>query len=162
MVSDMRFCDNSFVSESGSPVKTTYAPKVLENGRIELVPSGKVNIHDMIQAERASTDISYIIAKLNSGDMSVLRTDGAYGDFTNMPANYQELLQRQIDVNRLFDSLPTDVKIKFDNDRNQFLATAGSDAWYDKLGDIVDRPVITPIDNPVIDPINPVFDEVKE
>lgn len=130
----IRFDDGTHVSDSGSPVEVVYAPKVLDNGEIELVEVGLKNTDEEIQSYKDSTDIRLILARCDAGDYSGLNVKTPlYGDFTEMPKTYAELLQLQIDSNNLFDSLPADVRYKFDNDPNKFFAASGTKEWYQKI-----------------------------
>lgn len=128
----MRFFGNDVFSESGSPIKTIYSPVVNEDGSISLEESGKENLQDYIQSFAPECDISTLIARFANGDVSVLnKRQGVYGDFTQMPKTYAEFLQIQIDSKNYFDSLPVEVKHKFDDDANKFLAQAGSKEWFE-------------------------------
>lgn len=147
---------NSFVSSSGDLFHVRLAPRVLEDGTLKLVESGKDDIKSMINSFRDSTDMSFILNRLAVGDTSVLdQRPALFGDFTQMPTTYAEALQLVIDGRRQFDALPLDVKNSFNNDYRQFLATAGTDEWSQKLsslrtdehsepGVIVDQPSVAP------------------
>lgn len=118
----------------GSPIHILYGPKVQKDGSIELVEIGKENTDEYIQSFAESTDMSFILAKLAVGDTSVLqRRQAFYGDFTSAPSTFAEALQLQIDAANTFDHLPLDVKQKFDNDVNKFMASAGSEDWLKKM-----------------------------
>ena len=124
-----------FASNPGDPIHIIYAPKANKDGTIDLVPSGKENTDEFIQAQTESTDIRTLIARMAAGDMDALNVHkGMFGDFTDMPKTYAELLQMQIDAKRSFEKMPADIKEKFGNDVNQYLATAGEKDWFDKLG----------------------------
>lgn len=152
----MRFFDGSIVSDPGSPIQPVYAPHVLDNGEIELVQTGVKNTDEEIQSYKDSTDIRMILARCEAGDYSGLNVKNPlYGDFTEMPKSYAELLQLQIDSRNLFDSLPADVRFEFDNDPNKFFAASGTKEWYQKLekvlpddvrkaviGDVAEKPVV--------------------
>ena len=152
----IRFDDGSHVSDPGSPVEVVYAPKVLDNGEIELIETGLRNTDEEIQSYKDSTDIRLILARCEAGDYSGLNVKTPlYGDFTEMPKTYAEVLQLQIDSNNLFDSLPADVRYQFDNDPNKFFAASGTKEWYQKiekvlpddvkkvvLGDMAVKPVV--------------------
>ena len=47
---------NDFVSDPGSPIRTFYSGKVLPDGSIQVVESGKENIQDKIESFRDQTD----------------------------------------------------------------------------------------------------------
>lgn len=162
----LKFADNSIVSESGSGLHDVFNAKVLPDGRIDLVKTGVEDIHAKIQAEKACTDMSYIIAKIESGDMSVIDDRNAmYGDFTTMPSNLAEMMQLQIDANRMFDSLPVEVKKEFDNDRNKFFASSGSEEWFKKVSPVLSpemREALNPVKPVVVEPVVPVTSVVNE
>lgn len=132
----MRLSDSEkFVSNPGNKIHVIYSAKVSDNGQIVLSPVGKEDTDDIINSYRESTDISYIIAKLNQGDTSVINVNEAmFGDFTKVPKTFADVLQLRIDSKAKFDSLPVEIKQKFDNDENKFFATAGTEAWFNNLG----------------------------
>lgn len=131
----VRFFDNKIVTESGSPIRTLYKPVVDKKGNIELEECGKENTQEIIQSYAESCDIQLILQNAMMGDVSGLqKVQGFYGDFTQMPKTYAELLQLQIDAQNTFNSLPPDVRKSFDNDVNKFLMSAGEKDWLKKLG----------------------------
>lgn len=131
---------NDFVTESGSPIHILYAPTVLSDGSVVLEESGKENTDDMIQSYGATSDINYIVSRLLEGDESVLaQRQGMYGDFTQFPTTYAEVLQTVINSEKRFNALSPDVKQKFDNDFGKWLATATTPEWLDKMGIKIDN-----------------------
>lgn len=134
----MRFADNSFVSNPGSPIHQVYAPKVDPEGGITLVEAGVENTDDYIQSFAESTDLHVLLTRIQSGETDLLmKRPGSYGDFTKMPKTYAEMLQLQLDSARLFNSLPVDVKEKFNNDPNQFMAQSGTEDWFKKIENVL-------------------------
>lgn len=124
-----------FATNPGNKFHKLYAPKVSENGTLELVEAGVENTDDIIQSQCESTDIRTLIARVNAGDVDALNVHrGMFGDFTKMPKTYAELLQNQINAKNAFDRLPVDIKKKFDNDVNKFLAQSGTEEWNKALG----------------------------
>lgn len=157
----IHYADNSLVSNPGSPIHQLYAPKVMKNGRVELVESGTENIQDIINSHRDSTDIHQIMQRVMHGQIELLsKRPGSYGDFTKFPKTFAEALQLQIDSNRLFDTLPPDVKAQFHGDANQFLAAAGTEDWFKKIEKVLPDEVKNVIMPPPPAPV--VEDEVKE
>lgn len=150
----MKFADNSIVSNPGSAIHVLYGPKVTKNGEFELVEIGEENIHDYIQSQKELTDMSYILSRMAAGDTSVLAGEGMYGDFTTMPDTLAGMLQLQLDSNRLFDSLPFDVREKFDFDQNKFFAQSGTEDWFKKISSV--------LSDDVKNKIFPIKEEVSE
>lgn len=127
-----------FYTNPGNPIHIIYRPSVDKDGNIELVESGKENTDDIIQSYTESCDIVTILARACNGEPELLnQRQGTFGDFTQMPKTFAEVLQLQIDSNRLFDSLPGDVKDKFGNDPNKFFVQAGTKEWAETLGDVL-------------------------
>lgn len=127
----MRYQRERIFTNPGDPIHIIYSPKVSKTGSIELVESGKENTNDYIQSFVASTDIHVIIARIMNGEQQLLYSrPGSYGDFTKLPQTYAEALQLQIDSNNLFNSLPVEIKQKFDNDSSKFFASAGTEKWF--------------------------------
>lgn len=125
---------NSFVSCPGEQHHILYSAKVNADGTIDLVESGKVDIKAEINSQREFTDIEYITRQIMNGDNSSLREGGFYGDMTQMPKTFAEVLQLNIDAQASWDALTADQKRSFDNDYNKYFATAGTEEWASKLG----------------------------
>lgn len=131
----MKYCKDGFYTCHGDPVKIILSPVIDEYGRMDFRENGKVNTDEEIQSYAESCDLNLIIQRFQNGDIDVLsRNKPMYGDFTNLPKTYAEFLQKKIDAEKAFYKLPTEVRDKFDNDLNQFLAVAGSEDWFEKLG----------------------------
>lgn len=143
---------NSFTSHSGDVFHVRYSPRVLQSGELKLVESGKDDIKAMINSFRDSTDMSFILQRLAVGDSSVLsQRPGMFGDFTQMPTTYAEALQLVIDGRREFDALPLSVKNSFNNDFRQFLASAGTPEWNEKLSSLLPDSDDVVVDKPSVE-----------
>ena len=121
---------NKIFSEAGSDELITYDSKINPDGTVSLVQSGKESISLYINSFKDQTDMSYIIKRIQLGDLSVLnKARGVFGDFSDMPKTYAETLQLKIDAERAFDNLPAEVKKQFNNSFNQWFMNAGSEDW---------------------------------
>lgn len=130
---------NSFHTDPGSPVKILYSPIVLPNGEVEIKESGKVDLQEKYNSQLEKTDMSWILNQIALGNTDVINQgQPLYGDFTDMPKSYAEVLQLYIDGQRSFDALSTDIKSKFDNDFMKWFASAGTPDWIDKMGIVQD------------------------
>lgn len=117
----------------GSGFAPVYKPIVKPDGTIELKQTGEKDIYAEIQSHKASTDINEIIRRFTeTGDISLFQVrEGVYGDFTDMPKTYAEMFQRMIDAEIAFNSLPAEVKEKFNNNVSEFLAAMGTEKMDD-------------------------------
>lgn len=107
--------------------------EVQPNGIIKLIPDKEIDLQEKYNAEFPATTIDNILA--NSSPLDNFADDGLHGlDATQLPKTFAEFLQLQIDRKREFDRLPVEIKQKFSNDVSQYMATAGSQEWFDKLG----------------------------
>lgn len=107
-----------------------------EDGFPHLVPAGKDNLFEYVQASKDECLVSNIIERYKRGDVDVLnRRAGQYMDVVGMPTNLAEAHQVMIDVQRKFDSLDPEVRKNFDNDINVFVDKV-SHATGDQLKDL--------------------------
>ncbi len=149
-------------SNPGNPLKQLYAGSYNERGQVELREDGTENLYDFIQSFAESTDIHAIMRRFENGEVDVLeKVQGFYGDVTEMPKTYAEALQRIADSEKVFMSLPVDVRAKFGHSFSEFLAASNDSDFLERLGVQVDNPVSP---EPVPDVVNPVVKEevVKE
>lgn len=124
-----------FIQEPGSPIKTLYSPKFNENGVMYLVESGKANLYQEIQSHADSVDIHVLLQRYAQGDTGVLaRVQGAYGDFTQMPHTFAEALNTMIAAEQYFMGLPKDIRAKFNNSFQQFIAQMDDPSWASDVG----------------------------
>lgn len=118
-----------FSSCCGDPVGITYEYKYIDGIKL-LVPSGEVDRQAFIDSYADSQDINVMINKFLQGDSSVLNpSSGQYGDFSNCPSTYAELFDHVQKCKNVFDSMPVEVKEKFDNSYEVFWTQFGSDRF---------------------------------
>ena len=97
----------------GNPIKQLYSGSYNERGQVELKEDGTENLYDFIQSFAESTDIHAILRRYQNGEVDVLeKVQGFYGDITEMPHTYAEALQRISDSEKVFMSLPVEVRAK--------------------------------------------------
>ncbi len=119
----------------GNPIKQLYSGSYNERGQVELKEDGTENIYDFIQSFAESTDIHAILRRYQNGEVDVLeKVQGFYGDITEMPHTYAEALQRISDSEKVFMSLPVEVRAKFGHSFSEFLAASQDADFLDKLG----------------------------
>lgn len=122
-------------SNPGNPVKQLYAGAYNERGQVELKEDGTEDLYAFIQSFAESTDIHSILQRYQNGEVDVLeKVQGFYGDITEMPKTYAEALQRIADSEKVFMSLPVEIRAKFGHSFSQFLAASQEDDFLDLLG----------------------------
>lgn len=139
----------SFKSPVGDLFHDVLTPSFRSDGTIELKVSDRVDIKKEINSHRDETDMAFILSRLMAGDDSVLNPNPPlYGDFTQFPKSYVEMLNMVLDGERFFDSLPLETRKKFDNDRGKWFASIGQVDWLDNMGyvprETVDQPSVVP------------------
>lgn len=122
-VFDTKFDPHSrILAEPGSGIKQVYTAELSPNGEVNLIPSGEDDMYAEIQSHRDSVDIHVLLARYRNGDLDALsRRQGLYGDFTQYPTNYAELLNTVIQGKSYFESLPVETREKFDHSFEKFM-----------------------------------------
>ena len=122
-------------SHPGNPIKQLFTGSYNERGQVELKEDGTEDLYAFIQSFAESTDIHAILRRYQNGEIDVLeKVQGFYGDITEMPHTYAEALQRIADSEKVFMSLPVDVRAKFGHSFSEFLAASQDADFLDRLG----------------------------
>lgn len=124
------------ICPSGSPIKQLYKGHVNDDGIIELVDAGTVDLYDEIQSHKDSCDINVLLKRYVNGETDILsQVQGVYADSVGMPKTYAELLNSVIQGEEMFNSLPVETKEKFGFSFTQFMASMDNlDDFRRKLG----------------------------
>ena len=122
-------------SNPGNPIKQLFSGSYNERGQVELKEDGTEDLYAYIQSFAESTDIHSILRRFENGEVDVLeKVQGFYGDITEMPRTYAEALQRIADSEKVFMSLPVDVRAKFNHSFSEFLSASQDDDFLDRIG----------------------------
>lgn len=147
-------------SNPGNPIKQLYTGSYNERGQVELVEDGTEDIYAFIQSFADSTDIHSILQRYHNGEVDVLeKVQGFYGDITEMPRTYAEALQRISDSEKVFMSLPVEVRAKFGHSFSEFLAASQEADFLDRLGV---KPTEQPADVPPVPDVDKSMEVVSE
>lgn len=161
MLNQLTFRKRTY-TEKGSPIKTIYGSTIDKNGNIIVKEKGKEDLYAYIQSFADSVDINVTLAKFANGDTTALnKKEGLFIDTTEFPKTYAEALNIINDSRNYFDTLSADVRSKFDNDINKFIATIGTNEWIEKMKGIKNG---LPDNNTNVDTDNSVHNDtdVKE
>lgn len=135
-------------SVPGSRIKVLYSPVFDKAGHMSLVKSGEEDLYDYIQSHADSVDIHVILKRFAMGDVSVLsRVQGTYGDFTQMPKTFAEALNTLVAAEQYFNSLPVEVRQRFNHNFNEFIASMDQPTFAQDMGikppdPVLDQPVV--------------------
>lgn len=122
-------------SNPGERLKPVFKGSYAPDGSVRLTKVDEVDIQAEIQSHLYETDMQYIINRLLNGDDSVLNNQSPlYGDFTTFPKSYSECIQKVIDAENMFATLPQDVRDQFGNDWAKWLSQTGTDKWMSAMG----------------------------
>lgn len=147
---------SDFFTNSGDLMKPVLSGKLMPDGTIKLTETDQIDIKAEINSHASTCDMAYILSRLRQGDVSVVNvTPGVYGDFTQFPKSYAEMLQLVQSGEDAFAALPLDVRSKFDNDVSKWFASIGTDDWRSAMN--IPKPVPTVDVHPGADVI-PVAD----
>lgn len=101
--------------------KRTRMAQSFDKDSIILTKAGKTfNVYDKIQENREDTEIYPTLEKYGCIDRMMLNTQGVYADFQEFKG-LREMKDQQIKADEMFNSLPLDVRIQFQNDKNLFM-----------------------------------------
>ncbi len=147
-------------SNPGNPIKQLYAGSYNERGQVELREDGTEDLYAFIQSFAESTDIHAIMRRFENGEVDVLeKVQGFYGDVTEMPKTYAEALQRIADSEKVFMSLPVDVRAKFGHSFSEFLAASNDADFLERLGVQVDNSSPEPVPEVVKPIVKPTLEK---
>lgn len=124
------------ISNVGDRIKQLYEARVDNNGTVDLVEAGRENLYDYIQSFKDSCDINTIVKRFAAGDTDVLaRRQATYGDFTQLPGTYAELLNTVIQGENYFNSLPLETRAKFNHSFREWMASMDNmQEFVEKMG----------------------------
>lgn len=115
---------------SGEKIVPTYSLVVdKETGKTDLKATGKTNMYDFIQSSLNETLVYNVIERYNAGDVTALdKVSGFFGDVTTFPKNLAEAQQLLINAKKTFDSLPLEVRAKYNHSVSEFLSSVEKEA----------------------------------
>lgn len=132
-------------TDPGSRIKTDYEPVYDRTGKWHLEKCGETDVYLEIQSHADSVDLNIIMQRYRNGETDVLKAvQGAYGDISNIPTNYAELMNAKLQAESLFMSLSADAREKYNNSVEQFMSELGTKAGLEKLGVSFDAPAPAP------------------
>ena len=119
---------------SGEGIIEEYNYEYTKDNRKELVKTGETDLYKQIQSHHESTKIENILARVAVGDMSDFRANGIFADTTGLPTNLIDAQKNIQKVENFWDMQPREIKEKYKNDVNLFMADIGNESWLINTG----------------------------
>lgn len=126
-------------TEAGQRTRLTFRWTYDDKGNKSLVQDEEIDRDAEIQSYLEETKIENIINRA-AFDPSIAQKLGAQlndaepQDYTNMPRTLAEAQNMMIQAENTWNKLPREIKQKFDNDVNKFIANFGTAEWANALG----------------------------
>ena len=137
-VSNWRETATAKPTEAGESVRRTYLWERNEKGEKVLRLDQTIDQQAEIDSYLEETKLENIIrqASIDPDIAARIKPDigGGIQDFTEAPQNLAELQNIMMRAEQIWDEVPKDIKLKFDNDVDKFIASFGTIEWAKNLG----------------------------
>lgn len=137
-VSNFRETATAKPTEAGEPIRRTYLWEINEKGEKVLTLDQIIDQQAEIDSYLEETKLENIIRRASIdpdlADRLVPDVGGGLQDATDMPKNLMELQNIMLRAEQIWDEIPKEIKLKFDNDVDKFVASFGTIDWAKNLG----------------------------
>lgn len=108
--------------------------KIDEYGHKELVQVGTSNLYEKIQLSADDCNIENILARAGQGDLTAFTGSKIYADVTDAPKNLADAQRKIQAIQNEFNSLPIEVRAKYNHSVSEYVAAYGTEDWAKNLG----------------------------
>lgn len=137
-VSNFRETATAKPTEAGESVRRTYLWERNKKGEKVLTLDQIIDQQAEIDSYLEETKLENIIrrASIDPDIAARIKPDigGGIQDFTEAPQNLAELQNIMLRAEQIWDEIPKEIKLKFDNDVDKFVASFGTIDWAKNLG----------------------------
>lgn len=137
-VSNFRETAAEWPTETGENVRRTYLWEHNEKGEKVLKLDQIIDQQAEIDSYLEETKIENIIRRAsidpNIAERIAPNLGGGIQDFTEAPHTLAELQNIMIRAEQIWDEVPKEIKLKFNNDVDEFIASFGTVEWAKNLG----------------------------
>lgn len=137
-VSNFRETATAKPTEAGETVRRTYLWELNEKGEKVLTLDQTIDQQAEINSYLEETKLENIIRRASIDPDLAARLvpdmGGGIQDATEMPENLMELQNIMLRAEQIWDEIPKEIKLKFDNDVDKFVASFGTVDWAKNLG----------------------------
>lgn len=125
-------------TEAGENIRRTYLWEFNEKGEKVLTLDQVIDQQAEIDSYLEETKLENIIRRASIDPDLAARLipdmGGGLQDATEMPENLMELQNIMLRAEQIWDEIPKEIKLKFDNDVDKFVASFGTIDWAKNLG----------------------------
>jgi hypothetical protein len=143
-VSNFRITATAKPTEAGERVRRTYLWERNEKGEKVLKLDQTIDQQAEIDSYLEETKLENIIRRASIDPDIAARINPCIGggiqDYTDAPQTLAELQNIMLRAEQIWQEVPKDIKLKFDNDVDKFIASYGTVEWAKNLGIIVEKP----------------------
>lgn len=147
-VSNFRETAATWPTEAGESVRRTYLWERNENGEKVLKLDQTIDQQAEIDSYLEETKIENIVRRASIDPNIAARINpdigGGIQDFTEAPHTLAELQNIMLRAEQIWNEVPKETKLKFDNDVDKFIASYGTVEWAKNLGILKEKPEIKP------------------
>lgn len=147
-ISNFRETATACPTEAGEPMRRTYLWERNEEGERVLKLDQIIDQQAEIDSYLEETKIENIIRRASIdpdiAERIAPNLGGGIQDFTEAPHTLAELQNIMIRAEQIWDEVPKDIKLKFDNDVDKFITSFGSVEWAKNLGILEEKPEVEP------------------
>ena len=137
-VSNFRETATAKPTEAGESVRRTYLWQRNKKGEKVLTLDQTIDQQAEIDSYLEETKLENIIRRASIDPDLAARLvpdmGGGLQDATQMPENLMELQNIMLRAEQIWDEIPKEIKLKFDNDVDKFVASFGTVDWAKNLG----------------------------
>ena len=137
-VSNFRETATAKPTEAGETIRRTYLWELNKKGEKVLTLDQTIDQQAEIDSYLEETKLENIIRRASIDPDLAARLvpdmGGGLQDATQMPENLMELQNIMLRAEQIWDEIPKEIKLKFDNDVDKFVASFGTIDWAKNLG----------------------------
>nr|DAW94670.1 MAG TPA: Scaffold protein [Microviridae sp.] len=137
-VSNFRETATAKPTEAGETIRRTYLWEINEKGEKVLTLDQTIDQQAEIDSYLEETKLENILRRASIDPDIAARLVPNMGDgiqdATGMPENLMQLQNIMLRAEQIWDEIPKEIKLKFDNDVDKFVASFGTIDWAKNLG----------------------------
>lgn len=123
---------DGLLSPAGDEYSPVYAEDVDQRGVACIVKISEEKIQDKIEACKEQTLIYNILNSFDDGTL-LNKAQGVYADLSAMPDNIHDAYKSVRDARMIFNGLSDDIRQRFNNSFDEFIASSFLSDFNDKL-----------------------------